>query len=142
MKSSRPGRAGQGERDPAAGVQALYRAMYAVVRRIPRGKVVTYGQLAELAGAPGAARAAGTAMKISTPAMDLPWHRVIGSKGRGVGKVNILDPIGGAMQRAMLEAEGVRFTPAGHIALTDHGWLAGGQPKKRTARRRRRAARS
>lgn len=120
--------------DPTPTIRALYAAMYRVVRRIPRGKVVTYGQLAELAGAPGAARAAGAAMKTSPPELGLPWQRVVGSGGRGLGKVNIHDPIGGAMQRAMLEAEGVRFSARGTIALADHGW-APLAPRRRTGGR-------
>jgi alkylated DNA nucleotide flippase Atl1 len=94
-----------------------------------------------VAGRPGAARMVGAALKVSTPAMRLPWQRVVGSLGRGLAKINILDPIGGAIQRAMLEAEGVRFSAGGAIALADHGWLGGGGRKRRTARRRRRAAR-
>jgi methylated-DNA-protein-cysteine methyltransferase-like protein len=143
MKSTRRRRPkGRGD-DPAAAIQALYRTIYAVVRRIPRGRVATYGQVAELAGHPGAARLVGTAMKTSTPALGLPWQRVVGAKGRGTAKVNILDPIGGAMQRAMLEAEGVEFGAGGAIALAEHGWLsARGTPKRRrAARRRRRTAR-
>jgi methylated-DNA-protein-cysteine methyltransferase-like protein len=141
MKSTRR-RTGRGG-DPARAIKALYQAVYKVVRRIPRGRVVTYGQVAELAGYPGAARAVGTAMKTSSPALGLPWQRVVGAKGRGMGRVSILDPIGGAMQRAMLEAEGVEFTAAGGIALAEHGWLGGGgRPKTRRAvPRRRRTAR-
>ena len=104
-------------------VAALYSAFYAVVRRIPPGKVVTYGQLAELAGRPGAARAAGAAMRVSPPELGLPWQRVLGKKSKGQGGVSIHDPIGGAIQRQLLEAEGVVFSESGAVSLARFGWL-------------------
>lgn len=123
-------------RDPDDPVARLYDELYAVVRAIPRGRVLTYGQVAELAGHPGAARAAGAAMRAST-GRGLPWQRVVGAHARGLGKVAILDPIGGAVQRALLEKEGVTFTPAGYIALARHGAAAPPRPRRRPARRRR-----
>ncbi len=104
-------------------VQALYNAMYQVVRRIPSGRVITYGQLAELAGRPGAARAAGAAMRAVPPELGLPWQRVLGKRSKGQGQVNIHDPIGGAVQRQLLEAEGVVFSASGGVSLRDYGWM-------------------
>jgi methylated-DNA-protein-cysteine methyltransferase-like protein len=101
----------------------LYADIYAVVRRIPKGRVLTYGQLAELAGRPGAARLAGAAMRAMPEELGLPWQRVIGKKSKGTGKVSIHDPIGGAIQRQMLEAEGVVFSDAGSVKLADFGWI-------------------
>ena len=114
---------------------ALYQEFYAVVRRIPRGRVATYGQIAELAGHPGAARAVGAAMRASS-GRGLPWHRVIGKHARGLGKVAIHDPIGGTIQRGLLEKEGVRFTEAGHIRLDRHAWTPSDPPRRRVHRRR------
>jgi methylated-DNA-protein-cysteine methyltransferase-like protein len=94
-----------------------------VVRRIPRGKVLTYGQVAELAGMPGAARVAGAAMRATTKEMGLPWQRVVGKRSRGMARISILDPVGAGIQRALLEEEGVTFTRAGNISLAQHGWL-------------------
>jgi methylated-DNA-protein-cysteine methyltransferase-like protein len=88
-------------------VRRLYRAIHTVVRRIPRGCVATYGQVAELAGIPGGARVAGAAMKTSTPADGLPWQRVIAKAGRTRGRIAIHDPVGAAAQRQLLEDEGV-----------------------------------
>jgi methylated-DNA-protein-cysteine methyltransferase-like protein len=123
-------------------IDDLRGAIRAVVRRIPRGRVATYGEVAALAGRPGASRLVGATMRHSAPADRLPWQRVVGSAGKGRAKINILDPIGGAVQRGLLEREGVSFDPRGRIALGDHGWLAAPRrPKTRTARRRRRAAR-
>ena len=119
--------------DPVA---RLYDEFYAVVRRIPRGRVLTYGQVAELAGHPGAARAAGAAMRAS-PGRGLPWQRVVGAHARGLGKVAILDPIGGAVQRALLEKEGVTFMPGGYIALARHGGTASPAERRPTRRPRR-----
>lgn len=101
----------------------LYGDFYAVVRRIPKGKVVTYGQLAELAGRPGAARAAGAAMRQTPKELGLPWQRVLGKKGPGQARVSISDPVGGAIQRQILETEGVCFSASGSVSLREHGWL-------------------
>lgn len=104
----------------AAHVRALYRAIHAVVRRIPRGKVATYGQVAELAGIPGGARVAGAAMR---NARNVPWQRVLGKRGPNRAGVALLDPVGAAIQRKLLEREGVELTDRGLIDLTRFGWL-------------------
>lgn len=119
-----------------AHVSELYRAIYAVVRRIPRGRVATYGQVAELAGIPGGGRVAGAAMKVSAPEQGLPWHRVIGKRSRGVGLIRIHDPVGAGIQRSMLEDEGVTVSDAGSIKLADHGWLPGEPPPRSRTRRK------
>ncbi len=101
----------------------MYERIYRVVRRIPRGAVATYGQIAELAGIPGGARVVGAAMKVSEPASGLPWQRVIGKRGRRRGQINIHDPVGAATQRHLLEQEGIVLTEAGTIDLDRYGWL-------------------
>jgi methylated-DNA-protein-cysteine methyltransferase-like protein len=106
-------------------VRELYRRIYAVVRKIPRGRVVTYGQVAELAGIPGGARVAGAALKTSKPADRLPWQRVIGKAGTLRGRIAIHDPIGAAVQRQLLEKEGVEVGETGLVALGVYGWLPG-----------------
>jgi methylated-DNA-protein-cysteine methyltransferase related protein len=106
-----------------------------VVRRIPRGRVLTYGQVAELAGHPGSARAVGAAMRAST-GRGLPWQRVVGAHARGMAKVAILDPVGGAVQRALLEEEGVVFTASGTIALARYGGMTAPTRAPRRGRRR------
>ena len=114
-------------------IDRLYREFYAVVRRIPRGRVVTYGQVAELAGHPGAARAVGAAMRAST-GRGLPWQRVVGKHARNLARVAILDPVGGAVQRHLLEREGVAFTSAGYIRLDHFAWVASHRPRRRRPR--------
>ena len=108
-------------------VEALYHAIYRVARKIPRGKVATYGQVAELAGIPGGARVAGAAMKVSArlAARQVPWQRVLGKAGPRRGRIAIHDPVGAAVQRGLLEAEGVSVGDTGLIALDRHGWLPG-----------------
>ena len=104
-------------------VAGLYRRIYRVVRRIPRGRVATYGQVAELAGIPRGGRVAGAAMRASEPKQGLPWHRVVGRRSRTLARIAITDPLGGAVQQRLLEKEGVAFTTTGGIRLDDHGWL-------------------
>lgn len=115
-------------------VARLYGRIYEVARGIPRGRVVTYGQVAELAGMPGAARVVGAAMRASLPALGVPWQRVVGKRSRGVGKVSIQDPVGGAVQRAMLEDEGVVFSASGGISLSEYGWVPEDPPRRDRAR--------
>jgi methylated-DNA-protein-cysteine methyltransferase-like protein len=104
-------------------VAQLYRSIYAVVRRIPTGQVATYGQVAELAGIPGGARVAGAALKVSKPGQRLPWQRVIGKAGKTRGRIAIHDPVGAAVQRQLLEREGVDIGDSGLVALDRYGWL-------------------
>src|SRR5512140_1311091 len=116
-------------------VVKLYRSIYAVVRRIPAGRVATYGQVAELAGIPGGARVAGAALKVSKPGDRLPWQRVIGKAGRNRGRIAIHDPVGAAVQRQLLDREGVDIGETGLIALDRHGWLPGASPRRKKPRR-------
>jgi len=111
---------GSGDRELAAHVARLYRSIYAVVRRIPRGRVATYGQVADLAGLPGGARVAGAAMKVSS---GLPWQRVVGKRGPRRAVIAIHDPVGAAVQRQLLGDEGVEVSERGLIDLTRFGWL-------------------
>jgi methylated-DNA-protein-cysteine methyltransferase-like protein len=97
------------------------RAIYAVVRAIPRGKVATYGQVAQLAGIPAGHRVVARAMR-TCPAK-LPWQRVIGKKDARRGQINVLDPEHAALQRKLLEKEGVVFDANGFIVLGKSGWL-------------------
>ncbi|MSP59570.1 MAG: cysteine methyltransferase [Myxococcales bacterium] len=96
---------------------------YQIVRRIPRGKVSTYGDIAILAGRPRSARHVGYALAaLRETDHDVPWHRVLGARRRGRAAVSILDPTGAAIQRLRLEAEGVVFDAQGRITLDDSGW--------------------
>lgn len=76
-----------------------------VVRRIPAGRVASYGAVAKAAGFPGTARQVVWALRGAPPAADLPWHRVLGAGGR-----ILLPGPAGLEQRLRLEAEGVTFS--------------------------------
>jgi methylated-DNA-protein-cysteine methyltransferase-like protein len=88
------------------------------VRRIPRGCVVTYGQVAALLGRPRAARAVGHAMRFCPPGV--PWHRVLNAKGGISLRANVS---GMVTQRILLEREGVAVR-RGLVALRTHRWRA------------------
>ncbi|HEV8612877.1 MAG TPA: MGMT family protein [Gemmatimonadales bacterium] len=98
---------------------AVYATIYAVVRRIPRGKVASYGQVARLAGLPGGARQVGYAMHALPAGTRLPWQRVVNAQGK-VSRRRV--PGAELTQRMLLEREGVRFGPGGRIALARYGW--------------------
>jgi methylated-DNA-protein-cysteine methyltransferase-like protein len=104
---------------------ATYRRIYAVVKRIPRGKVATYGQVAILAGLPGHARQVGYALHALSEASGakVPWHRVINAQG----KISLRE--GWELQRAKLEAERVRFR-GDKIDLARFGWGPGDARKQ------------
>jgi methylated-DNA-protein-cysteine methyltransferase-like protein len=95
-----------------------YQRIYAVVRRIPRGKVATYGQVATLAGLTNAARQVGYALHGLRASTALPWHRVINSAGR----ISLSAEVGGIEQRFRLLKEGVLVDEAGRIPLARYQW--------------------
>jgi methylated-DNA-protein-cysteine methyltransferase related protein len=95
--------------------------IYDVVRAIPRGRVATYGQVAELAGIPRGHRVAARALK-GCPA-GLPWQRVLAKKDARRAVISIQEPEHADVQRSLLAREGVRFDPGGFIVLRDFGWL-------------------
>jgi methylated-DNA-protein-cysteine methyltransferase-like protein len=97
--------------------------VYAMVQRVPAGRVTTYGDVATLLGSPRVARHVGWALAALPPDRhDVPWHRVINGKGtisfRG-------DTWRGAHQRQRLEAEGVTFDAAGRVDLRSLRWHYG-----------------
>jgi len=93
-------------------------AVWALVRRVPRGRVVTYGWVAVLVGVPRAARAVGQAMHRCPPGV--PWHRVVNGRGAISRRPNA----GGMWsQRLLLQREGIRFA-RGRIDLGRYGWRA------------------
>src|SRR4051812_14145298 len=87
-----------------AGAPPGWDEFYRVIRRIPRGRVTTYGDIAALAGRPRAARHVGFALAaLHGAAHGVPWQRVLGARGRGYAAVTVRDPTSSAMQRALLE---------------------------------------
>lgn len=106
---------------PTAG--SAYERIYRAVRRIPRGRVATYGDIAELAGLPGRARQVGYALHALPAGSSVPWHRVINRAGR----ISLPPEAGGLEQRFRLVAEGVRVDPGGRVNLTQHHFRARGR---------------
>ena len=90
--------------------------VYHFVKRILRGRVVTYGQLARALKLPGGARTAGRAMFACPSGRGIPWHRVIGAEGR----ILIREPQA-SLQRKLLESEGVSFLGL-RVDLAEHLW--------------------
>lgn len=98
-----------------------YDLIYKTVRKIPVGKVATYGQIADLAGLYGKARVVGYALfQVDTVTDALPWHRVINAKGEI--SYSSLRKGGDYLQKHLLEKEGIEFKPNGKINLKEYQW--------------------
>ena len=97
----------------------VFRRVYALVRRIPKGHVMTYGQIATLIESRLSPRAVGWAMHGCPPGV--PWQRVVNASG-GTSTDRLPDMPPG-LQRALLEAEGVAFRPNGTLDLTRYRWV-------------------
>ena len=99
-------------------MEKLYETIYNLVRKIPRGKVATYGQIADLSGNPRRARLVGQAMsRCILP--DVPCHRVVNYKG---GLAENFLPLGRETHRMLLEEEGVEFLSDGTVDLHRFLW--------------------
>ena len=97
---------------------SVYEKIYNVVRQIPRGKVATYGQIAKIVDR-CTARMVGYAMAALRGRTDIPWQRVINSKG----EISTRSRGDGALrQRKLLEKEGIRFDPRGRVNLRKVRW--------------------
>ncbi len=101
-------------------MKRAYQRFWDAVRKIPRGRVATYGQIAAAAGFPRQARMAGYALHALPQNSGVPWHRVINAQGR-----ISFPPRSQAYraQREKLEAEGVVFL-RGRVSLKRYGWQA------------------
>lgn len=107
--------------------------IWAAVKRIPRGRVATYGQIATLAGIDGHARQVGYALNALPQGSDVPWHRVVNSFGE-------VSPRSGndshELQRMLLEAEGIEFDARGKIDLRRYRWEARRPQRRNTPEKR------
>lgn len=103
---------------PPASAEARREALFLVLAQVPEGKVVSYGELAQLAGLGRAARWVGRTLGQLPDGTRLPWHRVLGAGGRlslAAGTV------AGNEQRARLRAEGINILND-RVDIRRHGW--------------------
>ncbi len=105
-------------------------AVYRLVKQIPRGRVTTYGALAKALRLRGGARTAGRAMAATPSGKGIPWHRVVGDRG----KLLIPEPYG-SLQRKLLQSEGVELLEF-RVDLTKFGWTPGVKSRGRGKRRK------
>ena len=99
--------------------------VYEIVRLIPKGRVMTYGQIAEILGEGYTARTVGYVMH-GADAESVPWQRVINAQGRcSTGKMTL--PLN--LQQSILESEGVKFSPSGKCDLSYVLWAPSGFEK-------------
>jgi len=106
-----------------AATRERFEEFYAVVRRIPRGQVATYGQVAELAGYPGRARQVGRALGLLPPGSDVPWFRILNA----AGVISLPRGDGFERQRDALRAEGIDVTDEGRVRLRHIRFLPGSE---------------
>ena len=118
-----PGRRG------GVAASARWRRIWAAVERIPRGRVATYGQIADLAGLAGHARQVGYALAALPDGSTTPWQRVVNARGELSARAEF---DGAPRQRLLLLEEGIVFDPAGRIDLGRFRW----RPRAAPARRR------
>jgi methylated-DNA-protein-cysteine methyltransferase-like protein len=108
-----------------------YERIYTVVKRIPRGRVATYGQIASLAGLTSGARQVGYALHAMPEGHRIPWHRVINAQGRvSLRSASDYDEL----QRILLEKEGVVFDHRGRVSLDRFRWEPRGRGHRRKAK--------
>jgi methylated-DNA-protein-cysteine methyltransferase related protein len=94
-----------------------YEIIWKTVRRVPYGRVATYGQIARVAGMEDHARLVGYALHAIPKGIEIPWHRVINSAGR----ISLAGPPA-RRQKKLLELEGIQFQASGKINLKVYQW--------------------
>ena len=98
---------------------SYFEKVYRIVRLVPSGKVTSYGAVARMLGNPRGARTVGWALHSIPEDSDVPWQRVINSKGRISTSCR---EHGSGHQRDLLEAEGVEFDERGYVDWDRFGW--------------------
>ncbi len=99
--------------------KTFFQRVIAIIKNIPEGKVATYGQIATYAGNPRAARQVSYILHSSSRKKNLPWHRVINSKG----SISLKPGHGYELQKQMLKKEGITFQENDCIDLKRFLWI-------------------
>ena len=97
-----------------------WNSVYKLVKKIPRGRVATYGRIAQALKLPGGARTAGHAMAACPSGRGIPWHRVVGAGGRLLLRESRV-----SLQRKLLESEGLQVMERRIADFASHQWLPG-----------------
>lgn len=113
--------------------QDFFKKVYSVTKKIPYGKVSTYGVIAEACGIRSSARTVGWALNGCGP--DIPAHRVVNRFGALTGKIHFGDP---NLMEELLRSEGVEFDKNGCVRLDKHLW----KPKERLNKSKKQKRRS
>jgi methylated-DNA-protein-cysteine methyltransferase related protein len=104
-----------------------WNSVYALVKKIPRGRAATYGQIGSALKLPGGGRTAGRAMAACPSGRGIPWHRVVGARGRLLlGEPRV------SLQRKLLESEGLRIVEGRIEDFANLQW----QPRRKRNSRR------
>ena len=98
--------------------QTFHEKVIAIIKKVPKGKVATYGQIAAIAGNPNAARQVSWTLNSSSSKEKLPWHQIINKQGR----ISLSPGAGYEEQRSRLEKEGVVFSLNGSVDLKHFLW--------------------
>jgi len=128
-----PNSGGRPAKAPRPGMNPTYERIYAAVKRIPRGRVATYAQIAVVAGLSGQPRLVGYALNALPDSLPVPWQRVINARGEISPRS---DPRFEQIQRAMLEREGIEFGTGGRVALARYRWRPRGGGSAKRGRQR------
>lgn len=98
--------------------KTFHQRVIELLKRVPKGRVATYGQIATLAGNPRGARQVVRTLNVASEKEGLPWHRIINREGR----ISLKPKQGYELQRSLLEADGVLFDPLDTISLAKYQW--------------------
>ncbi|MFQ5834457.1 MAG: MGMT family protein [bacterium] len=97
---------------------SFYQRVKDIIKKIPKGKVATYGQIAAFAGNHRAARQVAWVLHSSSRKYELPWHRIVNSQGR----ISLKSNHGYEIQKELLKKEGITFDQNGRIDFKNYLW--------------------
>lgn len=100
-------------------MEVFTRKIIAIIKRIPKGRVCTYGLIATLAGQPNGARQVTRIIHAMSRKHELPWHRIINAKGL----ISLPKPDGYEEQKALLQGEGVAFDEKDRVDMRKYLWM-------------------